>query len=179
MTRGCGCLAAFIVVLLGMGAGGVAAMPGDRTVQPAGSSGASPGWHMARPVPGAVVSQAYGCTAFSAEPVDTACAGGHFHSGIDLASALGTPVYAALAGSAHVVRSAFGLGLHVVLDHGAGLTTVYGHLSTVLVTEGDTVAAGERIGDVGSTGNSTGPHLHFEVRRNGVPGDPLLDVALP
>jgi murein DD-endopeptidase MepM/ murein hydrolase activator NlpD len=78
-----------------------------------------------------------------------------------------------------VVRSAYGFGLHVILNHGGGLTTLYGHLSTVLVAEGDTVIAGDRIGDVGSTGNSTGPHLHFEVRRNGVPENPLLDVALP
>jgi murein DD-endopeptidase MepM/ murein hydrolase activator NlpD len=134
---------------------------------------------MTRPVAGAVISQLYGCTAFAAEPVDAACPGGHFHSGVDLAAATGTPVLAALRGNAHVVRSALGYGLHVILDHGEGLTTLYGHLSTVLVAEGDSVITGDRIGDVGSTGNSTGPHLHFEVRRNGVPENPSLDVALP
>lgn len=175
MIRGFGCIAAGISALLAVSAGGVAATQGDS----GGSPVSPPGAQMTRPVAGAVISQLYGCTTFSAEPVDAACPGGHFHSGVDLAAANGTPVLAALPGTAHVVRSALGYGLHVILDHGGGLSTLYGHLSSVLVAEGDTAVAGDRIGDVGSTGNSTGPHLHFEVRRNGVPENPLLDVALP
>jgi murein DD-endopeptidase MepM/ murein hydrolase activator NlpD len=179
MMRGCGALVALIVLLLGAGAGGaVATQTGGPAPDDRPGSGVV-GAAMMRPVAGAVVSQLYGCTSFAAEPVDAACAGGHFHSGVDLAAALGTPVVAALDGSAHVVRSALGLGLHVIIDHGGGVTTVYGHLSTVLVADGDPVVAGDRLGDLGSTGNSTGPHLHFEVRRDGVPEDPFLDVALP
>jgi murein DD-endopeptidase MepM/ murein hydrolase activator NlpD len=132
-----------------------------------------------RPVDGAFVSQGFGCTPFAMEPVDRACASGHIHTGIDLAVPMGTPVRAALDGVAHVVESASGFGLHVVLDHGSGLTTLYAHLQSAGVHDGDEVAAGDVIGGAGSTGNSTGPHLHFEVRRDGIPEDPALDVALP
>jgi murein DD-endopeptidase MepM/ murein hydrolase activator NlpD len=78
-----------------------------------------------------------------------------------------------------VILSASGYGLHVIIDHGGGLSSLYGHLDTVVVASGDAVTAGEMIGTVGSTGNATGPHLHFEVRRDGIPEDPRLDVALP
>ena len=135
------------------------------------------GW--TRPVDGAYVSQPFGCTALAIEPFDRACATGHMHTGIDLAAARGTPVRAALEGTAHVVVSATGYGLHVILDHGDGLTTLYAHLDSVAVVDGDVVAAGDVIGAVGSSGNSTGPHLHFEVRRDGIAEDPTLDVALP
>jgi murein DD-endopeptidase MepM/ murein hydrolase activator NlpD len=143
-----------------------------------GSASGSTG-PMQRPVVGAVVSQGFGCTGFAAEPVDTACPGGHFHSGIDLAAPLGTPVLAALPGRVHVVRTIGGYGLRVELTHAGGLLTLYGHLSGVDVVDGDVVAAGDRIGEVGSSGNSTGPHLHFEVRRTGIAEDPRIDVALP
>jgi Peptidase family M23 len=135
------------------------------------------GW--SRPLAGAVVTQPFGCTPYSMEPVDRNCPSGHFHSGIDLAAPMGTPIRAALDGLAHVAVSATGFGLHVVVDSGDGLTTLYGHMSSVAVHEGDEVSAGDVIGAVGSTGNSTGPHLHFEVRRDGIPEDPTLDVALP
>lgn len=131
----------------------------------------------ADPVPGAAISQPYGCTALAIEPASRACAAGHFHSGVDLAAATGTPVRATLAGVARVLVSAGGYGLHVVLDHGDGLSTLYGHLSAVAIADGETVAAGEVIGAVGSTGNSTGPHLHFEIRRDGLPEDPSLDLT--
>ena len=141
-----------------------------------GADGAG-GW--TRPVEGAWVSQPFGCTAYAREPVDRSCASGHIHTGIDLAVPSGTPVHAALDGIAHVVVSATGFGLHVVLDNGDGLTTLYGHLSAVAVRDGDVVSAGDVIGLAGSSGNSSGPHLHFEVRRDGIPEDPTLDVALP
>lgn len=134
---------------------------------------------MRRPVDGATISQGFGCTDFAAEPADARCPGGHVHSGIDLAAALGTPVVAALAGRVHVVRTIGGYGLRVELTHAGGLLTLYGHLRSAAVADGDTVLAGEAIGTVGSTGNSTGPHLHFEVRRAGVPEDPRIDVHLP
>ena len=132
-----------------------------------------------RPVRGAVVSQGFGCTSVSIEPVDRACPGGHWHSGIDLAVAWGTAVDATAAGRAHVIVSAFGFGLHVVIDHGGGLVSLYGHLSSVVIADGAAVNSGDLIGAVGSSGNSTGPHLHFEIDRNGVAEDPRMLVALP
>jgi murein DD-endopeptidase MepM/ murein hydrolase activator NlpD len=132
-----------------------------------------------KPVDGASISQGFGCTPYAFEPVDRGCASGHIHTGIDLAAPMGTPVHAALDGTVHVVTSATGYGLHVLLDSGGGLTTLYGHLASVEVHDGDEVGAGDVIGRVGSTGNSTGPHLHFEVRRDGIPENPALDVALP
>jgi murein DD-endopeptidase MepM/ murein hydrolase activator NlpD len=135
------------------------------------------GW--TRPVHDAVVSQDFGCTPYSFEPLDRSCSSGHIHTGIDLAVPLDTSVCAALDGIAHVIDSAGGYGLHVVIDSGDGLTTFYGHLHSVAVREGDEVNAGDVIGAAGSSGNSTGPHLHFEVRRDGIPEDPTLDVALP
>ena len=131
------------------------------------------------PVDGAVVSQGFGCTDVDVEPVDLDCPGGHWHSGIDLAAPLGTTVVASAAGHAQVVVSATGFGLHVVIDHGGALQTLYGHLSAVIIADGDEVSTGQPIGAVGSTGNSTGPHLHFEVDRNGVAEDPRALVSLP
>jgi murein DD-endopeptidase MepM/ murein hydrolase activator NlpD len=113
------------------------------------------------------------------EPVDRACPSGHIHTGIDLAVPLGTPVRAAMPGVVRVVVSATGYGLHVIVDDGAGLTTLYAHLESVVVHDGDIVDSGDLLGAAGSTGNSTGPHLHFEVRRDAVPEDPTLDLALP
>ncbi|MGH7687794.1 MAG: M23 family metallopeptidase [Candidatus Dormibacteria bacterium] len=142
-------------------------------------TGAAASTSFVKPVDGAVVSQGFGCTDVPVEPVDDDCPGGHWHSGIDLAAATGTTVVAAAAGHAHVIVSATGFGLHVVIDHGAGLQTLYGHLSAVTTADRDEVAAGQPIGAVGSTGNSTGPHLHFEVDRNGVAEDPRGLVPLP
>jgi hypothetical protein len=142
-----------------------------------GSLDAAGDW--TRPVDGATVSQPFGCSPYVFEPADRSCRSGHMHTGIDLAVPLGTPVRAALPGVVHVVVSPVGYGLHVIVDNGDGLTTLYAHLDSVAVREGDEVDAGDVLGGVGSTGNSTGPHLHFEVRRDGVPEDPTLDVALP
>lgn len=132
-----------------------------------------------KPVTGSSISQGFGCTAVSVEPPDPHCTGGHWHSGVDLAAASGTPVVAASAGVAHVIVSATGFGLHVVIDHGGGLQSLYGHLSSVAVADGGAVVTGQLIGAVGSTGNSTGPHLHFEIDRNGIAEDPHGLVALP
>jgi murein DD-endopeptidase MepM/ murein hydrolase activator NlpD len=132
-----------------------------------------------RPVDGAQITQGFGCTGFSFEPVDVACPGGHWHSGIDLAAAAGTPVFATQSGIVQVSLSASGYGLHVVIDHGGGLSSLYGHLSSVAVPSGEYVDAGQVVGAVGSSGNSTGPHLHFEIRRDGIPEDPHDDVRLP
>ena len=132
-----------------------------------------------KPLNGARISQGYGCTPVVIEPVDPACPGGHWHSGVDLAAARGTDVVATLPGLVHVLVSATGYGLHVVIDHGGGLTSLYGHLDTVAVADGTYVTAGEAVGAVGSSGNSTGPHLHFEICRDGIAEDPRLDLRLP
>jgi murein DD-endopeptidase MepM/ murein hydrolase activator NlpD len=132
-----------------------------------------------KPLAHSWVSQGFGCTSYVFEVVDLACPGHHWHSGIDLAAERGTPVMATLPGVATVVISATGYGLHVIIDHGGGLSSLYGHLDTVTVVTGAYVDAGEVIGTVGATGNATGPHLHFEIRRDGVAEDPRLDVALP
>jgi murein DD-endopeptidase MepM/ murein hydrolase activator NlpD len=132
-----------------------------------------------KPLTHSWISQGFGCTNFSFEPIDLACPGGHWHSGIDLAAARGTPVMATLPGVVTVIVSATGYGLHVIINHGGGLSSLYGHLNSVVVLSGDYVDAGQVIGTVGSTGNATGPHLHFEIRRDGIAEDPRLDLALP
>ena len=97
-----------------------------------------------------------------------------FHTGIDLAAPAGTPIYAAKAGRVEVAGwSSVGYGFHVVLDHGGVLETLYAHMSRIAVRAGQWVEAGQVIGYVGSTGWSTGPHLHFEVRVNGLVKNPL------
>lgn len=133
------------------------------------------------PVRYAVMSQGYGCTSFEFEPVASNCPGGHFHAGVDLAAPMGADVLATAGGTvAFAAWTPDGYGLRLVIDHGHGLTTLYAHLEETLVAPGDAVSAGQRVGLVGSTGNSTGPHLHFEVRSNGRPTDPEpLLAAIP
>ena len=97
-----------------------------------------------------------------------------YHWGLDIAVSNGTEVLAAAAGTvAEAGWLSDGYGWGVRLAHGKGLTTVYGHCSEVLVSAGDRVERGEIIALSGSSGNSTGPHLHFEVRTEGEPEDPL------
>jgi murein DD-endopeptidase MepM/ murein hydrolase activator NlpD len=98
---------------------------------------------------------------------------GRMHEGIDLGAAYGTPIAAAAAGAVIYAGWEGGYGNLVVIDHGGGLATAYGHQSRIAVSVGQQVAQGQIIGYVGSTGHSTGPHLHFEVRVNGQPVDPL------
>lgn len=95
-----------------------------------------------------------------------------FHAGIDIGASEGTPVLAAGAGEVTTAGWYGGYGNAVIIDHGNGLETLYGHLSSVLVSVGQMVSQLEKIGLVGSTGNSTGPHLHFEINQGGNLIDP-------
>jgi murein DD-endopeptidase MepM/ murein hydrolase activator NlpD len=96
-----------------------------------------------------------------------------YHSGIDIAAVAGTPIAASDYGVVIFSGRNGGYGLMITLDHGAGISTVYAHCSSLLVKNGETVSKGQTIAKVGSTGLSTGPHLHFEVRKDGVPVNPL------
>jgi murein DD-endopeptidase MepM/ murein hydrolase activator NlpD len=95
-----------------------------------------------------------------------------FHEGIDFPAEVGTPVLAAASGKVVFADVHPEYGKMVEIDHGNGLVTRYAHASQLLVKEGDLVVAGQRVASVGTTGRSTGPHLHFEVRQNGVPQNP-------
>lgn len=98
---------------------------------------------------------------------------GRMHTGIDIGAGMGASITAAAAGTVIVAGWVEGYGNTVVIDHGGGISTLYGHQSSIHVSVGQAVSAGQEIGLVGSTGHSTGPHLHFEVRVNGTPVDPL------
>jgi len=98
-----------------------------------------------------------------------------YHPAIDIAAPKGTPVKAADSGYVAVVgRSDTGYGLYVLIDHGNGFQSLYAHLSVIYVEVGQSVGKGQTIGLCGSTGKSTGPHLHFEIKLNGVRRNPLI-----
>jgi murein DD-endopeptidase MepM/ murein hydrolase activator NlpD len=98
---------------------------------------------------------------------------GRMHEGIDIGVGYGTPIHAAAAGRVVYAGWMSGYGNLVAIDHGGGISTAYGHQSSIAVSVGQIVAQGETIGYVGCTGHCFGPHLHFEVRINGAPVDPL------
>ncbi len=95
-----------------------------------------------------------------------------FHAGLDFAAGYGTTIRAADSGTVIMAGWYGGYGKAVIIDHGKGITTLYGHTSELMISEGQTVQRGQAIAAVGSSGLSTGPHLHFEVRQNGTPVDP-------
>jgi len=123
-------------------------------------------------VPGAVVSQPFGCTSVELEPFDPFCPSRHVHTGVDLAAPSGSPVYAATSGRARVGYDANGAGLYVSVAYDDRVRILYCHLLEARIVSGADVAAGDLIGLVGSTGRSTGPHLHFEVQVDGRSVDP-------
>jgi murein DD-endopeptidase MepM/ murein hydrolase activator NlpD len=102
-----------------------------------------------------------------------------FHSGQDISAERGTPVYAAGIATVKFAGTQSGYGQIVILDHGGGITTRYGHLSKIEVVAGQQLARGELLGRVGSTGRSTGPHLHYEVRINEEPVNPRAYLPAP
>lgn len=148
-----------------------AAAAAATAAQSSGGQGASDNWvqgtgQLGWPVSGEITSP-YG---YRVHPIWGTTI---YHSGIDIGVDEGTPVHAADGGV--VVWSGWmgGYGYAVVIDHGNGLSTLYGHNSELAVDEGQSVAKGQVISYAGSTGNSTGPHVHFEVRVNGDPVDPM------
>lgn len=118
------------------------------------------------PLPDSVLTSRYG---FRSSPID-----GHdrMHEGVDLAAPPGTSVLAARDGTIVAAGDDPALGLHVIIEHEGGLRTVYGHLSRIAIVLNQTVRSGTIVGAVGSTGLSTGPHLHFEIRLSGKARDP-------
>jgi murein DD-endopeptidase MepM/ murein hydrolase activator NlpD len=98
---------------------------------------------------------------------------GRMHEGIDIAVPYGTPVHAAAAGQVIYAGWMGGYGNLVVIDHGGGMATAYGHNTSIVVGVGSSVSQGQVVAYSGSTGHSTGPHVHFEVRVNGTPVDPM------
>ena len=135
------------------------------------SAGHSTRYRFIWPEPTSRISQGFGPTSFWFEPPYAGYP--HFHTGIDLVAPFGSPVYAADDGMVALVgSSSSGYGNYVVIAHAGGFDTLYGHLSTALVKVGQTVTQGTVVGLEGSTGNSTGPHLHFELRIGQRPVDP-------
>jgi murein DD-endopeptidase MepM/ murein hydrolase activator NlpD len=131
------------------------------------------------PLDGAL-TQGFGCTSYPFEPYEPSCPSKHFHSGLDIAADYGTPVHAADGGIVHnfTMGCSWGGGLcgygrYVIIVHAGGFTTLYGHLSSWAVADGVQVDKDTVIGYEGSTGNSTGPHVHFEIDLAGMPVDPL------
>ena len=132
----------------------------SRARSPAVAPPAAPGPQFARPSDGTLTS-VYGRR------------WGRLHAGIDLAAGTGSPIRAAAAGTVSSAGTESGYGRTVRMMHPDGTMTVYAHMSQLLVSTDQRVEAGEQIGQEGSTGRSTGPHLHFEVRVDGAPVDPL------
>ena len=122
---------------------------------------------LAIPIPGAVITSPFGPRI---DPVTGAIG---FHPGVDFGARYGVPIEAAADGIVVWAGPNGGYGNCTIIDHGYGLATLYAHQSNIIVKVGDTVTRGQVIGQVGSTGYSTGPHLHFEVRVHGNPVDPL------
>jgi murein DD-endopeptidase MepM/ murein hydrolase activator NlpD len=118
------------------------------------------------------MSQGFGCTTLGLAPSNTGCATGHFHTGDDIAGPGKADVFAADTGVVRIFAGSTGYGNYAIITHGNGFATLYGHLHDFVVKDGDLVQRGDPIAHEGSTGNSTGPHLHFEVRQSGGYSDP-------
>lgn len=121
------------------------------------------------------ISQGFGCTQFQFEAYDASCPYPHrFHNGIDIAGACGNSITASAAGIVHIEPyDPYGFGNYIIMQHGNGWSTLYGHMSGFAVGDGQAVGQGQRIGYEGSTGNSTGCHLHFSINHNNTWVDPL------
>jgi murein DD-endopeptidase MepM/ murein hydrolase activator NlpD len=125
------------------------------------------------------MSQGFGCTNFMLEPTNPVCPTRHWHTGLDIVGPNGTPVFAAASGIARLFPGGVGYGNYVIIIHSDQYATLYGHLTAFTIHDGDEVKKGDVIGLEGSTGFSTGPHLHFELRQSGNYVDPLPFYMLP
>ena len=124
------------------------------------------------PYPGTITSTfGHRENPFSGEGVET-------HKGVDIRAAWGSPVKAMAKGEVEFAGLRGGFGNCIMLKHGNGFETLYGHLSKILVSVGEKIEIGQQIGNVGSTGRSTGPHLHYEVHKNGEKIDPKNFLTL-
>jgi murein DD-endopeptidase MepM/ murein hydrolase activator NlpD len=146
------------------------AHPGAKIGQPL--TGSADGNTLQMPVDGAILTSGFG-------PRQHPVTGEHReHAGLDLAAPAGSPVLAAAAGRVEFAGNKGGYGNLVVITHADGSQTYYGHLEEIAVKEGQMVATGQKVATVGSTGVSTGPHLHFETRNTaGQPVNPLPKLA--
>jgi murein DD-endopeptidase MepM/ murein hydrolase activator NlpD len=122
------------------------------------------------------LTQRFGCSDVAGEPYKADCPTKRWHTGIDLGVAAGTPIFASDAGVARTFRSGSGYGNYVIVVHGNGYATLYGHLSGFAVPDGQIVEKGDQVGFAGSTGYSTGPHLHFEIRFDKDYVDPCAEL---
>ena len=134
---------------------------------PSAAPGPARGGRLAHPVPGAPITSGFG---YRIHPIYGTS---RLHAGVDFGAATGTAIRAAESGTVVSAGTQSGYGNATVIDHGNGLATLYAHQSSIGVSSGQTVTRGQVIGRVGCTGACTGPHLHFEVRRNGTPVDPM------
>ncbi len=138
---------------------------GSTSSSPGGSAGVATGGRFIMPVGGRISSE-FG---YRVHPISGAR---RLHAGMDIAAGSGTPIGAAGAGTVIFAGWRGGYGNCIIIDHGGGIATLYGHQSSLAASVGQSVSAGQVIGYVGSTGYSTGPHLHWEVRVNGSPTNP-------
>jgi len=155
--------------------GSMLVIPIDPEVGPNLSSGVpadpiSPGAFVC-PIQGAPIIQKFGPTAFELEPAYDGYQ--HFHTGVDILAGYGTPIDAAAGGTVTAVGPAFDFGIRVEVTDSYGLVEIYAHMSEVSVAIGQLVQQGDKVGLVGSTGLSIGPHLHFQLEVGGVPTDPM------
>jgi murein DD-endopeptidase MepM/ murein hydrolase activator NlpD len=146
----------------------------DSEAQGAGGGSGKFGWPERGPI-----TQGFGCSDLLGEPYDPNCPSHHTHLGIDIGCPYGTPIAAADAGVVSYTNWGWGggYGNFILITHGNGFATLYAHLSAIGVATGQVVRRGEAIGAEGSTGYSTGPHLHFEIRLNGAYQNPLSYLA--
>jgi murein DD-endopeptidase MepM/ murein hydrolase activator NlpD len=128
------------------------------------------------------ITQTFGCTDFAGEPSPPpgySCpkTRPYFHTGLDIAGPYGSEIDATDGGIAYTYPGSYGYGNHIIIVHANGFASLYGHLSGFAVSSGTAVAKGQKIGYEGSTGFSSGPHLHFEIRLNDAPQDPCRYVG--
>jgi murein DD-endopeptidase MepM/ murein hydrolase activator NlpD len=124
-----------------------------------------------------VMTQPFGCTDFAGEPSDPTCPSHYKHTGVDFAGPIGTPIFATDAGVARTFAGGGGYGNYVVINHSKGFSTLSAHMIAFAVQDNQPVAKGDLIGFMGSTGFSTGSHVHYEIRYNNKPIDPCAFIT--